>query len=273
LSWSGDRSKTAALGLKSLLEDTFPEGVQVFMSDHIEAGSLRAPRLQGELEQSQFGVLCLTEDNFQAPWLLFEAGAIAKKFDSAHVVPYLIDQLPPSADRSPLAHFQPVEAGRDGTLRLVRSINAVRESPQVDQRLERQFDRWWPDFEETLKGLPPSTAKPPNPRSDREFLETILHKIDILVQAHLGSAGSPSNVSNEELAHLVNLLHQPTIAYTLQGNLKKELRHLRDLGLIKNKKGPIGALPTTFQLQEYFELSESGRDRLLQSDARIPVPK
>jgi hypothetical protein len=102
------------------------------MSDHIEAGSLWAPRRQSELEQSQFGVLCLTEDNFPAPWLLFDAGAIAKKFDSARVVLYLIDELPPSVDRSPLAHFQHVQAGREDTLGLVRSINAVRESPQVE---------------------------------------------------------------------------------------------------------------------------------------------
>lgn len=67
VSWSGDRSKAAALGLKSLLEDTFPETVDVFISSHIEAGSMWARRLESELEQAQFGVLCLTEDNFQAP--------------------------------------------------------------------------------------------------------------------------------------------------------------------------------------------------------------
>src|ERR1700692_3776725 len=144
LSWSGERSKTAALGLKSLLESTFPEAVDVFISDHIGAGETWARRLESELEQSQFGILCLTEDNFQAPWLLFEAGAIAKKFDSARVVPYLIDDLPDAADRSPLAQFQHVRATREGTFRLVKSINVARENPQVnEQRLETLFKGWW----------------------------------------------------------------------------------------------------------------------------------
>jgi hypothetical protein len=268
LSWSGERSKAAALGLKSLLESTFPEAVDVFISDHIDAGEMWARRLESELDQSQFGVLCLTEDNYQAPWLLFEAGAIAKKFGSARVVPYLIDDLPAAADRSPLAQFQHVQANREGTFRLVKSINAARENPQVnDQKLETLFKGWWRDFEDTLKALPAPAGKQPNPRSDRELLDTILQRLDVLVQAHQSSSGSRMSLPNAELAHLLNLRHQPTITYSLQGDLRKELRHLRDLGLIKNRQGPIGNLPKSFQLSEYFELSESGRDRILQSDA------
>jgi hypothetical protein len=268
LSWSGERSKAAALGLKTLLESTFPQAVDVFISDHIEAGDTWARRLESELEQSQYGVLCLTQDNFHAPWLLFEAGAIAKKFGSARVVPYLIDELPTAADRSPLAQFQHVRANREGTLHLVKGINQIRENPQVVDQLERLFSGWWRDFEATLRALPPPAGKQPSPRSDREFLETILQKVDILIQAHRRSTGPRSSLPNEELAHLLNLRHQPTITYSLHGNLQKELRHLRDLGLIKNKQGPIGNLPKSFQLNEYFELSESGRDHVLQSEAQ-----
>jgi hypothetical protein len=120
VSWSGERSKTAALGLKSLLEDMFQQAVEVFISDHINPGENWAQRLGVELEQSQFGVLCLTQENFQAPWLLFEAGAVAKKFGFTRVVPYLIDELPDTADRSPLAQFQRVRADYDGTYRLCK---------------------------------------------------------------------------------------------------------------------------------------------------------
>jgi len=263
VSWSGERSKAAALGLKSLLEDTFPEAVEVFISDHIDAGEAWARRLESELEQSQFGVLCLTVENFQAPWLMFEAGAIAKKFGSARVVPYLIDELPAAADRSPLAQFQHVPANHEGTFRLVKSINGVRDSPQVSQQLERRFDRWWPDLEQTLNALPVPAGRQPDARSDREVLETILQRVDILVRAHEESTGSPTKLPSAELAHLLNLRQQPNTTYNLRGNLKKELRHLRDLGFIRNKKGPIGELPASFQLSDYFELSESGRDQLL----------
>jgi hypothetical protein len=88
------------------VEYTF-EGIDVFVSDYIEPGEAWGPRLQSELEQSQFGILCLTAENFDAPWLLFEACAMAKKFESSRtrVVPYLIDTLPEASARSPLGQF------------------------------------------------------------------------------------------------------------------------------------------------------------------------
>ena len=270
VSWSGDRSKAAALGLRSLLEATFPEVVDVFISDQIDAGEMWALRLETELKQSEFGVVCLTEDNFQVPWLLFEAGAIATKFGRARVVPYWIDDLPVGAEKSPLAHFQRMPATHEGTLGLLKSINAARETPRDSQKLAIQFDRWWPDLEKILKCL--HAGEPANARSERELWETILRNIGILMQAHHGSTGSHLSLPSEELAHLLNLRHQPTITYSLHSNLLKELRHLRDLGLIQNKQGPIGDLPRSFVLSQYFELSEAGRDHLLQSGVRKPSP-
>jgi hypothetical protein len=239
------------------------EAVEVFVSDHIAPGEVWARRLETELEQSELGVLCLTRENFQAPWLLFEAGALAKRFGSARVIPYLIDELPAEASQSPLAQFQHVQANREDTLRLVKSVNELRPNPLPAQRLERAFDRWWPDFEETLEGIPAPAGRQASARSDREILETILQKIELLVQAHHDSAGSPPNLPSEELAHLLNLRDRPTMTYSIGPNLKKELRHLRNLGFIKNKQGPIGQLPSTFQLDKYFDLSDPGRDHLL----------
>jgi hypothetical protein len=259
-SWSGERSKAAALGLKSLLQDLFEEAVQVFVSDHISPGEAWAQRLGTELEQSEFGILCLTQENFQAPWLLFEAGAIAKKFGASRVVPYHIDELPTASERSPLAQFQHVRADRDGTHRLVESINNIRESPKPMDRLERSFAKWWPDLEQTLNGLQATRRAQPLIRSERELLETILQRVEGLWQAHSESRGSATDVPSAELVHLRNLRDRPTTTYTRGPTLQKELRHLRDLGFIKNKK-PIADLPASFQLNQYFDLTDKGKDR------------
>jgi len=263
IGWSGDRSRLVAGGLKSLLEYTF-EGIDVFVSDYIEPGDAWGPRLQSELEQSQFGILCLTAENFDSPWLLFEAGAMAKKFASSHtrVVPYLIDALTEASARSPLAQFQQAKADREGTLSIIKAINALRESPQGTDRLSRIFNGGWSEFEQTLKALPPVSERRHETRSDRQILETILQQVGTLVQTHSAPLAPVAKLPNEELAHLLNLRYHPTIAYAVQGNLKKELRHLRDAGFIKNKQGAIGDLPASFELGKYFELLDPGRDYL-----------
>jgi hypothetical protein len=261
-SWSGERSKAAALGLKSLLQDLFEDAVQVFVSDHISPGEAWAQRLGTELEQSEYGILCLTQDNFQAPWLLFEAGAIAKKFGTSRIVPYLIDELPPAAERSPLAQFQHVRADRDGTHRLVEAINSIRETPKPMDRLERSFAKWWPDLEQTLDGLQTSRGAQPVDRSDRELLEAILHQVEELSKAHA------TDLSNAEWIHLRTLRDHPATIYTRSGTLQKELRHLRDLEFIKNRT-PIADLPATFQLNQFLDLTDKGKDylRALQGDS------
>ena len=257
-SWSGERSKTAALGLKSLLQDLFEEAVQVFVSDHISPGEAWAQRIGAELEQSEFGILCLTRDNWQSSWLLFEAGAIAKKFATSRVVPYLIDELPPASERSPLAQFQHVRADREGTYRLVESINSIRENPKPSDRLERSFAKWWPDLEQTLTAVQASHSAQPAGRSDRELLEAILQRVDTLSQAHHESRVELPPI---ELTHLRNLRDHPDLLYKRDSNLQKELRHLRDLGLIRNLK-PIADLPPTFQLGKNFDLTTKGKEHL-----------
>ncbi len=259
VSWSGERSKTAAQGLRSLLEDVFQQAVEVFISDYIGAGENWAQRIGVELEQSQFGVLCLTQDNFQAPWLMFEAGAVAKKFGLARVAPYLIDELPEAADRSPLAQFQRVHADHDGTYRLIQAINESQESPQPAQRLERYFERWWPDLDQTLKNLPALAQGQPALRSDRQILEEILQKITTVAQEQARSLELP----RPELTHLLNLRDQPTTKYKTRGALKEQMRHLRDLGYISNSQ-PIHSLPDEFELGRLFSLTDKGKNLLKQ---------
>jgi hypothetical protein len=255
-SWSGDRSKAAALGLKSLLQDLFEETVQVFVSDHITPGEAWAQRLGTELEQSEFGILCLTRDNWQSPWLLFEAGAIAKKFASSRVVPYLIDELPPASDRSPLAQFQHVRADREGTFRLVESINVIRENPKASDRLARSFEKWWPDLEQTLKTVQHSSSAQPPVRSDRELLEALLQRVESLYRREFSM-----DLPLAEFTHLRKLRDHPETTYKRDPNLQKELRHLRDEGFIRNRT-PIADLPATFQLGQHFDLTDKGKQHL-----------
>lgn len=262
ISWSGERSNRAALGLKSLLEAVFQRAVQVFISEYISPGENWVQRIQEELEQSQIGIVCLTHDNFQTPWLLFEAGAVAIALGSERIlVPYAVDALPDAADQSPLAMFQRVPADHDGTYRLVQKLNQARRDPEDTKNLQRYFDKWWPDLEETLKSLPAPLSDEVALGSDRKILENILHKINRLLQMQKSS----SDLSGPELRHLLNLRDHPETKYKTRSILKSELRHLRDLGYISNAQ-PIQTLPDEFELARLFSLTDKGKNYLEQSD-------
>src|SRR5262245_10836217 len=94
LSWSGERSKSAALMLRQWLPDVI-QSIEPWMSaEDIDAGARWNSELTNKLAETRFSVICLTKDNQQAPWILFEAGALSKTIEKTYVIPYLIDMEP-----------------------------------------------------------------------------------------------------------------------------------------------------------------------------------
>jgi hypothetical protein len=139
----------------------------------VDAGARWNERIQRELSETKFGVACVTLGNMSAPWLIFESGALAKTVEDSHVCPYLIG-LDRSDLTGPLAQFQAKRATREDTFSLVQSINrALGERAITPERVERGFERWWPDLEGVLSSLPlPTEGAAPRPAED--MLEEIL---------------------------------------------------------------------------------------------------
>ena len=82
ISWSGEFSRKAAESLSKWIQIII-QTVDVFYSpDDIEKGENWNNRLSEELEQSNFGIICLTPENIKAPWILFETGALSKATNS-----------------------------------------------------------------------------------------------------------------------------------------------------------------------------------------------
>lgn len=180
VSWSGQRSKALALALRTWLSDVFYD-VQTWMSAHdLNAGSRWGPELSIKLNSSNFGILCLTPENLNSPWMLFESGALAKSLDIASVVPYLIG-LSMDDINYPLAQFQGVSADESGTLRLLESINMARSTSLSRDTLHRLFTKWWPDLQEQLTHLPVAQDTVQKKRNEallEELLE-LLHQQQI----------------------------------------------------------------------------------------------
>lgn len=153
ISWSGKASRVVAEALRNWLPDVL-QAVEPFVSSYdIGAGDRFPETLQRELAETHFGILCLTPANHQAPWVLFEAGALAKTYAEGRICPYLIN-LSPGELKQPLSLYQAKTADKHGTLALVKAINEALVAGQISEpRLERSFERWWPEFRLNLEGV------------------------------------------------------------------------------------------------------------------------
>lgn len=78
----------------------------------------------------------------------------------------------------PLAMFQAVTITKDDMLELLRSLNASAGEPLTDDRLIRQVDRSWTDFEQKIKAIPaPKLAQRQPERTAEDMLSEILTAI------------------------------------------------------------------------------------------------
>jgi hypothetical protein len=121
----------------------------------IDAGTRWNRRVDSELSESRFGIICVSRTNQAAPWILFEAGALAKTIEDTFVCPFLIGLEPADLAAGPLTQFQAKRANRYETLELVRTINkAKKDGVMSDEKVSRAFDKWWPELERKLSTLP-----------------------------------------------------------------------------------------------------------------------
>ena len=154
---------------------TVIQSVEPWMSgSDIDQGARWSPEIATQLEQANIGIICLTPDNVLSPSLHFEAGALSKALDKSRVCTYLLD-LDPTDLRWPLADFQATRANKEETKKLLITINkALGVQSLPVERLEKTFDRWWPELEAQITKLPPPGNAAKNRRSDRELLQEIL---------------------------------------------------------------------------------------------------
>jgi hypothetical protein len=78
ISWSGALSRALAVELREWLPMVVQQVDAWISTRDIDPGQRWALVLGQELEKSDFAIVCLTPDNRQSPWLLFEAGAVAR---------------------------------------------------------------------------------------------------------------------------------------------------------------------------------------------------
>lgn len=151
ISWSGETSRQVAVVLRDWLPSVIQSVVPYVSSEDINKGVRWSSDISGELDSTSFGIICLTPENLDAPWIHFEAGALSKAVDKSRVAPFLLG-VKSSEVKGPLVQFQSTLFTKEEVKKLVRSINESEDeaSRLDDNRLNTCFDVWWPRLEEQL---------------------------------------------------------------------------------------------------------------------------
>jgi len=174
LSWSGDRSRAIAEALREWIPNVI-QAVQPWMStEDIDKGLRWSSEVAIELEQTRFGIICLTPENLGAPWILFEAGALSKLLDKSFVCPFLFG-LEPTDVKGPLIQFQATKAEKAEVKKLILTLNrALGDTALSVEKIEKAFEHWWPELEHILDKVPAPSGKPTPTREVQEIAEEIL---------------------------------------------------------------------------------------------------
>lgn len=186
LSWHGPRSRAVAEALNDWLKRVI-QAVKPFFSPEIEKGAKWSSEIDGALEGTRFGIVCLTPDNLDSTWIHYEAGALSKTKDA--LIWTFLHGLAQGDVPQPLGRFQHTLAQKGDTLRLLKTINGrladVGGEPLSEQLLEENFELFWPQLEKRLQAVETIPLKSTTnklyegdrPRAERAILDEILELV------------------------------------------------------------------------------------------------
>ncbi|KUJ59695.1 toll-Interleukin receptor [Flavobacteriaceae bacterium CRH] len=182
ISWSGERSKKVA----ELLDDWIQcviQAVNPWMSSKdIDRGALWFTEINDQLANTSIGIVCLTKENRNKPWILFESGALAKGLTSNRVCTFLID-LSPTDLENPLAQFNHTFPVRESVWELVRTINiSLKENALKESVLEKVFETYWVQFDHDFKKIIETTPETAvvTKRKDNDIMLDVLSTVRML---------------------------------------------------------------------------------------------
>ena len=218
VSWSGNLSKKIADAVNKWLPCLL-QTVEVFYSpDDIEKGENWDQKISNELANCKFGIICLTPENVSAPWINFEAGAIAKSLES-HVATLMIN-INPSDIKGPLSRYQATKLEREDFFRLIQDINNNSDSPILSERISNTFEGLWPNIDKDLNEI--VIAHKPNTKAAKKSPDAVnseaVEEILQLVRKQTTILSSPDM-----------LLPRAYIEYIFEGTLPSNLDAIENL--------------------------------------------
>lgn len=157
ISWAGERSRRIADELGHFLQRVIHAARPFISFNDIDKGDFWLSTLTDKLSQSSIGIVCLTAENKNRPWVLFEAGAIHKGLSKSRVCTLLID-IGRDDIKYPLGGFQStiLDDERD-FYELIETINSCMDYSIPREVLRDSFDAHYGKFKDNCREIKSKT--------------------------------------------------------------------------------------------------------------------
>ncbi|MCL2088868.1 MAG: toll/interleukin-1 receptor domain-containing protein [Oscillospiraceae bacterium] len=152
ISWSKTKSKRIAYAIKDFLEGLFHDKIETWLSDeNIQTGARPTAAIRDALKNYDKGIFCVLRENYESPWIMYEAGAISthehcdnENSDDCVIWPILFEPI--QTERlfaNPLYQFQFVNFDKEKMYKLAKEINNNVKAFKDIATLEKQFGFYW----------------------------------------------------------------------------------------------------------------------------------
>ena len=247
LCWSGKKSKETAETFAEWLPQVI-QAIEPWISTEMDKGTRWTSEVADKLGECRIGIICLTRENMNARWILFEAGALSRD-KNTHVCTFLLDVKSTDIEQ-PLAQFQHTQFDKNDVRKLVQTINRklkdVGEQSLKEKVLNRVFEKNWPELSDKLSEIKRSySVLNEDTKTDREILEEMLENMKTLRETLMQEIQSEKYIGiAESLYHEIKQQIYPiqqSIAIT-QIKIGKELKKGENIGILKDIEKIVGKI-------------------------------
>ncbi|WP_405600376.1 MULTISPECIES: hypothetical protein [unclassified Pseudoalteromonas] len=194
-SWSGTKSHKTAMAFSEWVPCILNAVKPWVSSEDIDRGSIWLNDILEQLKDTNYGLVFVTKENQDKPWILFESGALSKGLNESRVFTVLVDlQVRDINSGSPLKHLNHTTLDKDGILKLLKSINKQLDSTKVQESvLEMSFNALWPVLETQILQIQSDEPTLDLPkRDDKDVLNDILDNV-LIINKKVGRGGSTNS--------------------------------------------------------------------------------
>ncbi|WP_100461486.1 toll/interleukin-1 receptor domain-containing protein [Mycobacteroides abscessus] len=257
ISWSGELARQCTIVLREWLPRMF-DHVDPWLSDvDIQPGDRSMDEIRSKLNDCGFGIIVVTTENMEKPWLNFEAGALSKSFGDVknRVVPLLVNIEDMYQLKGPISQFQATMLNEAGMAKLCDSISLT---IGLDLPTTRARFAWaWPDLAKGIaRAKEIAGAQPELPDvDDKELLKDVYAMVRSL-QEHQAKTEQSGAVARRIIRKSALTQSPPDSASSgftdteikrLAATFGSEIKPVREVRIERNPPGQVHDLYVSFQ--------------------------